>query len=195
MKILCFLLRGMVVCFVGLLITGCSQNLYPSSNNVWQVDAEEISVSNNLVRIWSLLRDAKGDRDRFPKSLSELKLSPEEKNLFVCPGTGSQPETLDTIDEWTDYIYIGGVWEGSPKTALIISPPENYQGKYGYVLCVGYWVFRLPPNQIRMLVKTPWLLDTNASVENIDYLKKGITVHIPKRLQSNYAVQNDGIFP
>lgn len=189
-----FFLFGSAVCLVSLLITGCFYGPHPISKSHEQIDAEEISISNNLVCIWSLLHNAAGDRDRFPNSLSELKLSPQDEKLFVYPCTGSRPGTPDTIEEWTDYIYVGGVWDGVPKTALIISPPENHQGKYGYVLCVGLWVFRLPPDQVRMLVKEPWLLATNTPPDNVNYLKKQITVHVPKRLQKLYPeAYNSGI--
>ena len=179
-------LHIMIICGISLLSIGCSRTQNYIAISSQKIDTEEISVSNNLVQIWSLLRAAEGNRDRFPKSLSELKLSPEQKMLFICPGTKTQPGSMDASDEWADYIYVGGVWDGSGKTALIISPPENYQGKYGYVLCAGLWVYRLPPNQIRALVRMPWLLDINSPPENINYLKEGIIVHVPKKFPSYF---------
>jgi hypothetical protein len=131
-----------------------------------------------------------GKNDSFPKTLAKLSRPNLDNNLFVCPGTGSQAASMRTVEEWADYIYIGNVWEGVSRTALVLSPPENHGGDYGYVVCVDGYITRLPAAQCRPLVKEPWRMNTNASASNIDYLKNRVSVRVPKRLRPYYAGQN-----
>lgn len=157
------------------------------STQTKQLSANDLAVSNNLVEIWHLLQDATGESDHFPKRFSDLNLSAETAKLFVCPGTANRPGSLTNIEDWTDYIYVGDAWQAVPFAALVISPPENHQGKFGFVLCQGLIVLQLPPNQIRMLIKEPWLLATNTPSDNIDYLKQRMVVRVPKRLKAFYS--------
>ncbi len=97
---------------------------------------------------------------------------------------------MRSVEEWTDYIYIGNAWEGIPRAVLVISPPQNHGGKYGYAVCVDGYITRLTEIQIRALVDEPWGLDTNASVSNINYLKKQIFVNVPKKWRRYYLRPN-----
>lgn len=164
-----------------LCISGCARTPLSPSADSRSID---VVVTNNLMHIWLILRDTIGECDRFPRSLSELNRLNLDTNLFVCPSTGSRAGPMQTVEQWTDYIYIGGAWEGIPRTALVISPPENHCGNYGYAICVDGYLTRLTDTQIHSLIEKPWLLDTNASQSNINYLKKEMTVRVPVRLRS-----------
>jgi hypothetical protein len=144
----------------------------------------DATVTNNLWQIWHLLEDIYTESDTFPKSLSQIPAA--DSNLFVCPGTGSKPGPMATVEDWGDYIYIGGMPDGVPLAALIISPPENHNGKYGYVQCLAGRLVRLPPDEIRKLVSQPLLLDTNASPDGIAYVKEHLSIRVPKRLRDRY---------
>jgi hypothetical protein len=185
--------RGaLAICFgICLLILGCAKQPFSGANIAQDTD---LIVSNQFRQIYVQLRYAMDDSDHFPHSFAELNQLSVDKNLFVCPGTGSRATALATIEEWTDYIYIGNDTEQVPRAALVISPPENHRGEYGYVLFVDGVILRLPPDQVRMLVKEPWLLATNTPPDNVNYLKKRIAVHVPKRLQTFYPdAYNSGI--
>ncbi|EEF62440.1 hypothetical protein [Pedosphaera parvula] len=173
-----------LICFAMLswVISGYSQNLSLSPNGM---QSTENVVSNNLRQIMFDLRDTMGDSDHFPHSFSGITV-PVDTNLFVCPGTGSRAGSLASIEERTDYIYAGNNTEQVPRAALIISPPENYDGKYGYVVCTGGEFFHLPPDQVRKLVEEPWLLATNTPAEIIDYMKQRVNVVVPKRFKASY---------
>jgi hypothetical protein len=148
--------------------------------------SSEATVTNSFTQIWALIHDHSADLNRFPESLSAVPTLSSNLHLFVCPGTGTQPGPTATIEEWSDYIYIGGVWDGVPDCAVLISPPENHDGKSGYVVCVDGRIARLPASKVRLLIREPWLLDTNASVNNIAYLKEELSIHIPKRFRNHY---------
>jgi hypothetical protein len=160
---------------------GCPRTERSTGVDVRSGDA---TVTNNLWRIWFLLEEMSAESPSFPKSLSQIPDA--DPKLFVCPGTGSRPGPVATVEEWGDYIYIGNMPDGVPLAALIISPPENHNGKYGYVQCLAGRLVRLPPDQICRLVEQPWLLDTNASPDNIDFVKERISVRVPKRLRNHY---------
>ena len=94
---------------------------------------------------------------------------------------------METVEDWTDFIYVGNNTEQVPYAALIISPPENYHGDYGYLLTVDGVFLRLPAAQLRKVVEEPWLLATNTPPQNIDYLKRQIVLRVPKRFSVLYA--------
>lgn len=169
--------------FVGVIISGCARSTTSTADKGRSTDTV---VTNNLRQIWFLLRDAMGESDSFPKTLAELNQPGLARDLFVCPGTGSRPGPMLSVEEWTDYIYVGAVWEGVPHTALVISPPENHGGKYGYAVCVDGYLARLPAKEIHQLIRRPWLLDTNAPENNLNHLKEQISIRVPKRLRSSY---------
>ena len=169
---------------LALVYSACSPS--PSSST----QSTDTYTSNNLVQIHLLLRGG----NSFPRSLRELgdpvnaklftSLNP---GLFVCPGTGRKPGLMGEIEEWTDYIYIGGLTDNALQNAAqIISPPENHNGKYGYVLFVDGSVWRLPPEQVRRLIKNPFSMATNEPADVVAYESKRITVNVPKRLKLYY---------
>src|SRR5579859_3547205 len=86
------------------MVSGCSH----SSTSVRQPTYNY--MSNDFAQVYILLR--KGNI--YPMNLAQLglpfnseMLSPGDSNLFVCPGTGSQPGPMSQIENWTDYIYVG----------------------------------------------------------------------------------------
>ncbi len=156
---------------LALVYSACSPS--PSSST----QSTDTYTSNNLVQIHLLLRGG-----------NSFKLfTPLDPGLFVCPGTGSKPGLMGEIEEWTDYIYIGGLTDNALQNAAqIISPPENHNGKYGYVLFVDGSVWRLPPEQVRRLIKNPFSMATNEPADVVAYESKRITVNVPKRLKLYY---------
>src|SRR6266498_2203496 len=169
---------------LALVYSACSPS--PSSS----MQSTDTYTSNSLAQIHLALRRA----DSFPRSLTELgdpvnaKLfTPLDPGLFVCPGTGSKPGLMGEIEEWTDYIYIGGLTDNALQNAAqIISPPENHNGKCGYVLFVDGSVWRLPPEQVRRLIKNPFSMAAKEPADVVAYENKRITVNVPKRLKLYY---------
>ena len=143
-------------------------------------------VTNRLWRIWHALQASQGEADRFPASLARLETTAVEGIEFTCPGTGSQPGPLKTVEEWGDYIYVGGMSDDIPGGTLLMSPPENHDGRYGYVMLAAGAIRQVSPALARRLVKEPWLTDSNATREAINYMKQGLSVRIPKRLRPFY---------
>lgn len=171
-----------VLCCVG--VTNCARS--PKlSGGVEQPSFA--TMSNRLRQVWFGLRSVVGDRVAFPNDLSGLDPSILAEDLFLVPGTGSEPGTFKTIHEWTDFIYVGNSSLDVPFAALVISPPENHHGQYGCVLCVGGSILKLPPAEILRVVQEPWCLATNAPVGVIDEERKRIVVHIPERFRLHYA--------
>ncbi len=151
-------------------------------------------TSNNLQKILLNLYGAVDDSGRFPKSLKEfvaydVRIQGEarlEPDYFVCPGTGSIPASMNEINSWTDYIFIGNVADYMAAVPFIVSPPENHHGKYGYVATALYGVIRLPPSEVRALIKSPWLISTNETQEHIENIKREIIINVPPRLRTYY---------
>ena len=80
----------------------------------------------NLVRIMIGIKTYASEHEgRFPETLGGLyrSLPGEDKNLdmFVCPGTRHEPGNPDNIDEWSDYVYVGGQrWAEEGETPILI---------------------------------------------------------------------------
>ena len=125
----------------GLLTSGCTKSPPSPEARARFVDAV---VTNNFRLAFFLLHEATGQDIVFPKTLAELNSSNLDTKLFICPGTRSEPGSMQSVEEWSDYIYVGKALESIPGTALLISPPENHAGDYGYVLLVGLAIRRLP---------------------------------------------------
>ena len=176
-------MRKTIVIVLGLLllVVGCSKDSFPRSDT-----SRETAFSNQLRQVYFQLRGEVGDGDHFPSNFVELGSSQLNGALFVCPETGNQPGTMDKIEDWSDFVYIGNNTEEIPDAPLIISPPENHDGKYGFVVFVDGVVSQLPAPQVRNLVKEPWLLITNTPEANIAYMKKRVTVFVPKKFKSLY---------
>jgi hypothetical protein len=164
-----------------LLVVGCSMKSFPRSDT-----SRETAVSNQLRQVYFQIHREVGDGDRFPSNFVELGASQMNGALFVCPEIENQRGAMDRIEEWSDFIYVGNNTEEIPTVPLIISPPENHDGKYGFVVFVDGVISELPAPQVRDLVKEPWLLVTNTPEANIAYMKKRVTVFVPKKFKALY---------
>lgn len=150
-------------------------------------------MSNDLQQVFLALRETMASAADFPDSLAKLKSSVDPR-LFVCPGTGSRPGQFAVVDDWTDYVYVGGGSDmGVVDAALVISPPENHEGRCGYVLFSGGTVSRLPADQVRQLIADPFALATNGPAINLAYERQHVVVRVPKRLRPAYPPER--VFP
>lgn len=129
MRVLCLL----IVVFLG---AGCFRRvLYDNAAE----KAGDVELAKNFERIRYILNYSLDNGDTFPETLTELGAKsiqwgiPFSKEIFLCPGSGNQAGALTNIDEWTDFIYIGGISAGIYHSAQVISPPENHGGRFGYV--------------------------------------------------------------
>ena len=153
-------------------------------------DLTSACMSNNLTQIYLTLRRG----NILPTSLNELGapvnsnlFASVDTNLFVCPTTGHRPGHITDIEKWTDYIYIGNPFaDALVGVPLIISPPENHDGKLGFVLFSDGVVSRLPSEEVRLLIRNPFCLATNESLGNIAAAKTRTAVSLPDRLRSYY---------
>jgi len=171
-----------VLILIGCVTFGYGQVPQPKSNIS---ETNELVASNNLRQLVVCLRNVMGDSDHFPGSFADINI-PVSPSLFICPGTGNKPGSILSVEQWTDYIYVGNNTEDAPNAALIISPPENHNGKYGLVVCADGACFQLPPDRVRDIVNEPWLLATNSPMAILDKLKSEVVVHVPERLKKSY---------
>ena len=116
-----------------------------------------------------------------------MVLDATNRNYFVCPSTKNKA-TDGPPETWADYVYVGGLPDTAErKVAMLICPPENHGGEFG---CVVYLdrdvVEQLPANEIRLLIKQPWLYLTNSPYEALERLKREAKVQIPNKFQGIY---------
>jgi hypothetical protein len=184
-------MRSIAICCLCLsVLIGCSQSPNPAKD----------PCAANMMQIWREMmswEDSRG-RDRFPSSLSVLTdVSP---SLFVCPSSGHQPGAITNVDQWTDYIYVPDAQDWMRlDLAILIDPPENHKGKYGYVLFGGGWVEQLLTSEVRALIREPWCKPTpgrksigiylgpnGSEIPFAVYAKTNVTVRIPERWRATY---------
>ena len=99
--------------------------------------ARSISCSGNLKCIGLGLKMYAGDHGEiYPEKLADIgKYLGFQPSLLRCFGSGNEPGTFETVDEWTDYVYISGLPESvHPSTVLMYCPAKNHKGKGGNVL-------------------------------------------------------------
>jgi len=170
-------------CFVGLvgLACGCAaKSTKPDT-------AGKIRCLDNLQAVALVLRTSIPTEPDYPLTLTDT--SNTNASLFVCPSTGHKPGDMASVEEWSDYIYVGNLLDVAqdPKVALLICPPENHDGKYGYVVWLTREVAQLSAPDIRRLIMTPWCFATNAPADQIERLKKRVSVRIPRRLRAVFS--------
>jgi hypothetical protein len=180
LSVICLLCAG-----IGL---GCLPNSSKVKNRLQTSDDIDAVVTNNLTQIYYSLLDEVESGDHFTWSFSNLNSQASHLGVFVSPGSGSVPDSLNTVEKWSDFIYVGNLEDVVPSAAMIISPPENHQGKYGYVMLVGGRLIRLPADQVRAIVSDPCLTATNTLQAKIDLLKQRLTLRVPDRLQRYYPI-------
>ncbi len=154
--------------------------------------APPAGCAQNLYEVGGLLRDSIPVEPDYPESLADLSSVTTNVGLFVCPVTGHKPHRLKTVEAWSDYIYVASLPLDleDPKVALLICPPENHGGGYGYVLWSTRDVEKLSAADIRRLVETPWCFATNAPQPELDKLRKQVVVRVPKPLRRYYPEKN-----
>jgi hypothetical protein len=145
---------------------------------------EKRRCDDNLREILVLLRAATPGVD-LPSDLSKLASFTTNRFLFVCPETHHSVGQLTNVMDWTDYIYISGVEEMGPApTAVIICPPANHHGKWGYVGFNDGSFRQASPEEVRRLIAEPWSEASDARPEEIQRLKQRIRVVYPKRAEA-----------
>src|SRR5437763_473202 len=95
-------INGIVCALLASAMLGCNQRETSESHGV------DISVSNNFVQIYQILRRG----NVMPTNLAEYGLAENrafaasiDPRLFVCPKTGNAPGDLKDIAKWSDFIY------------------------------------------------------------------------------------------
>jgi hypothetical protein len=102
---------------------------------------------------------------------------------------------MTNVEEWSDYIFIGGGMEGGMcDVALLICPPENHGGKYGHVIWGCGWgrdlPVTLPADRIRALIREPWSRSIGIRGSGFDeFVKPELRVRIPERFRSAYGLE------
>ncbi len=164
------------------------------SRNAMKAKPPEDANIANLHELDVTLRMAEGERPNFLNSFEEVaRIMPPETmrpEIFVSPDTGHRPGSLNSVKSWTDYIYVGGVDDYATGVALVISPPENHGGKWGYVIWVSGVISRLPAEKIRQLIADPFCMDTNTPADNLAFSKRLVTIQVPARFSRQYEDAN-----
>ena len=195
------------IAFISCVIVFCGSNRLMFGSNSKRYD---IIITNNLKGVMLGLNYTVSDDNHYPEKLSDLvkyKVETQVRikswsivldlnsNYFICPGTGSRAGCISNVDEWTDFIYMGNYADTKTDVPIIISPPENHHGHYGYVVMLGQGIMRLPADQVRALIKKPWLLATNETADGIEAIKRDVIVNVPPRLRVYYTNANNWIRP
>lgn len=155
----------------------------------------------NMMAIWWELKYWNFDGDSYPPSFDSLSKT-SNPALFICPSSGHAPGSMTNVNQWTDYIYLSGAQMDSSMlldVATLICPPENHGGQYGHVVWGGGGVVRLPPDQIRALIKEPWSKPTSGRasiriygpggtvIPFAEHMRTNTTLHVPERFRTNYT--------
>ena len=166
------LMLGAVICLT--LLTLCHSQ------------TEEKRMRTRLTAIWYLLREEMLQGYRFPRSFSEME-PPGEPELFVCPRSGSVPGSWNSVDSWTDFIYVGGSPAVGSNRALVISPSENHGGGDGYVILEGGQFLRLPASEVAALIQDPFKWETNSGASVVQLMREEMVMSVPKRFRARYG--------
>jgi len=138
--------------------------------------------------IFVLLRQSIPVEPNFPPSLNELARLTTNASLFICPSTREKPADMPNVEQWSDFIYVANLPDlaTDKRLPVLISPPENHGGKYGYVVWLTGEVVRLPSSDIRKLIAEPWHLATDAPPREADQWKNKAQVRLPARFRKLY---------
>ena len=99
--------------------------------------ARRITCSNYLKQIGFGIKMYAGEHGEiYPVRLREVsEYMAHQSGPFCCPNSGNEPGTFETVDEWTDYVYVPGLPESvPPETVLMYCPAKNHEGDGGNVL-------------------------------------------------------------
>jgi prepilin-type processing-associated H-X9-DG protein len=72
----------------------------------------------------------------FPDNLVQVRRYVHHSvGLFTCPTSGNEPGPFETVDKWTDYVYLQGLTESSAEDAILAyCPAKNHDGEGGNIL-------------------------------------------------------------
>jgi len=90
-----------------------------------------IKCANNLKQLGLGMKIYATDHDEsFPSKLVDIRnYMADQASLFVCPASGNKSGPIETVDEWTDYVYIVGLSEtNAPSEIVMYCPSENHGG-------------------------------------------------------------------
>ena len=73
---------------------------------------------------------------RFPDSWSDVRLyAGPVAEQFDCPAGGRDRGAISNVNDWADYVLVGGVTERDlPSTILIYEPLANHGGRGGHIV-------------------------------------------------------------
>lgn len=111
--------------------------LCPAAISTSRERARRITCSGNLGSTGLGFKMYAGDHDNaYPDRLVDAgRYVANLPELFVCPSSGNETGSFETVDEWTDYVYISGLGEtSSPDTVLMYCPAKNHHGDGGNLL-------------------------------------------------------------
>jgi hypothetical protein len=148
----------------------------------------ETECSNNLSAVALQLALWVGSGEDYPSNFADLQPTTTDAARFLCPCTGHNVGRGEA-DAWTDYIYVASlpVVEEDPRIPLLICPPANHRSTTrGYVVWSGREVEWIKAADIERLVRQPWCLATNATVDQLQRLRTQVVVHVPRGLQTRY---------
>src|SRR6266705_1566176 len=136
--------------FAVLFLIGCASR--PHSDN-----PEGTICAQNLHKLGVELRAAIPVAPEYPGSLADLATVTTNRSLFTCPNTRRPGGDLKIVEDWSNYIYVANLPDlfSDTHVALLICPPENHSGNYGYVLWLDGVAQKLSAPDIRNLIATP----------------------------------------
>jgi hypothetical protein len=127
---------------------------------------------------------------QYPDTFNEIYKTGLRLDIFICPYSGKQPGSVNDIDIWTDYIYIGGLPDSGALHAIVaISPPEDHFGGYGYAVNMLGQIRRVSRAEILKILQSPWVYCENPDDVGLQSsIRRHMTVRIPERFKNSYVI-------
>lgn len=103
------------------------------------VPAYRISCANNLKQIGLGIKMYAADHGKaYPPGFVDAgEYLAHQPKLFICRESGNEHGPFETVDEWSDYVYMSGLTESSPEDAVLAyCDPRNHDGDGGNILFV-----------------------------------------------------------
>jgi len=123
-----------------------------------------------------------------PKSFEEMKPKDLDLAALICPHTETKIGPFSEASRWADFIYIGGLPGDEPTAIVVISPPENHLGLYGYATDMFRRSKRISKDEIRRIIEKPWIYHPNTGEEKFEnFMKRDMVVRIPEKFKAEYG--------